>query len=309
MTGVIEGKSDVIGLKDGRRLGFAEYGDRQGAPLLYFHGWPSSRLEGELVAAEALKGQIRLIVPDRPGFGLSDFKPDRRLVDWPDDVLELAEALGVERFAILGPSGGGPYAAVCAWKIPDRLDAVGIVSGMSPLEAPGVLDSMRPLNRRLAQIGRLAPWLARPLAWQAIRSMKRDPDRYFERQLADLPEPDRAIMARPEVRRIMLGAALEAFRQGAGGVALENGIYARPWGFRLQEIILEIQLWHGELDKNTPPAMGRYMAKTVPNCQAQFWPNEGHISLFVNQMEAILRALTSGGSGGPEGIRPNSSGH
>ncbi len=104
----MEATNNHIFLGDGRRLGYAKYGDPQGQPLIYFHGWPSSQLEARMVEPTALRPHMRIIAPDRPGFGLSDFKPGRKLADWPDDVIELANALELERFAIMGFSGGGP---------------------------------------------------------------------------------------------------------------------------------------------------------------------------------------------------------
>ena len=101
-------------LPDGRSLGYAAYGDPQGKPLFFFHGFPSSRLEAQFTEGVAGRLGARIIAIDRPGFGRSDFKKERRIRDWPDDVLALADALGIDRFAVLGVSGGGPYAAACA---------------------------------------------------------------------------------------------------------------------------------------------------------------------------------------------------
>jgi pimeloyl-ACP methyl ester carboxylesterase len=162
--------NNQIILNDGRTLGFAEYGDDQGQPFMYFHGFPSSRLEGRLVDDVARGQHLRIIAPDRPGFGLSDFKPGRKLTDWPEDVIGLANALELDRFSIVGLSGGGPYAAVCACKISTRLSAVGIISGSGPADLPGMLESMSPLNR-LLQIGRTAPWLFNLFSWPTVRAL------------------------------------------------------------------------------------------------------------------------------------------
>jgi pimeloyl-ACP methyl ester carboxylesterase len=121
-----------IRLPDGRLLDYAEWGDPSGQPLIYCHSFPGSRAEGRLGDQPAKHAGVRVIAPDRPGMGLSDFQPGRALVDWPDDVGHLADALGLERFAVLGISGGSPYAAVCAWRLPQRLTDVGIVSGIGP---------------------------------------------------------------------------------------------------------------------------------------------------------------------------------
>ncbi len=289
----METTSNQITLGDGRTLGFAEYGHPKGQPIMYFHGWPSSRLEARMLESAARKLNIRVLAPDRPGFGLSDYKPGRRLEDWPNDVIELADALRLDRFSIMGLSGGGPYVAICALKIPQRLRAAGIISGIGSVDVPGVVDGMRRLNRLLLLVGRRAPWLFRLFSWRAVRAMKSNPDHFFAQQLADLPKPDQAILARTEIRDYLLNAGLEAFRQDSRGAALENALYARPWGFRLEDISKEVLLWHGELDINVPPAMGHYLAITIPNCRSRFYQDEGHISLFVNHMEEILRTLRS----------------
>ena len=121
-----------IPLKDGRKLGYAECGNLKGKPVFYFHGTPGSRFECNILTEAANSIGARIIVADRPGFGLSDFKKGRQLLDWPNDVTELANNLGIDRFAVMGLSGGGPYAAACAFKIPERLKAVAMVSSAYP---------------------------------------------------------------------------------------------------------------------------------------------------------------------------------
>ncbi len=117
----VERENNILILPDGRRLGYAEYGDPEGWPLMFFHGTPGSRVMARFAAPKAREMGVRLIAPERPGFGLSDFKPQRQLLDWAEDVRELAEVLNLERFAVAGVSGGGPYVAACAWKMPARL--------------------------------------------------------------------------------------------------------------------------------------------------------------------------------------------
>lgn len=281
--------SKQILLRDGRTLSFAEFGDAQGQQLMYFHGWPSSRYEAALVAPAAEGLRLRIIAPDRPGFGLSDFKPGRTLLDWPNDVIELADALELKRFSIMGVSGGGPYAAVCALKFPQRLSAVGIVNGSVPADAPGAFDRMRPLNRWLLRIGRIAPWLFGLFSWQVVRALKRNPDDYFLQLMQDLPSADREVLARAEVRECLINAGLEAFRVGSRGAALENALYARAWGFDLGDITKKVHLWLGGLDTNTP---SRYLESAIPNCDLHFYPEEGHISLLINHTEEILSILS-----------------
>jgi pimeloyl-ACP methyl ester carboxylesterase len=241
-----------------------------------------------LLEPTAVSLNVRVIAPDRPGFGGSEFKRSRKLEDWPQDVIELADALDLDRFAILGFSGGGPYVAVCALKIRQRLSVAGIVSGLGPPDAPGVVDRRWRQNRQLLQLGRRAPWLVRMLSWLTAQAMKRAPDLVFDNSAAKLPEPDQVMLARIEYREYLRATVLEAFRPGTRGAALETALYARPWGFRLQDIKKEVYLWQGELDINVTPAMGRYLATAIPNCHARFYADEGHFSLLPNRMQEII---------------------
>jgi pimeloyl-ACP methyl ester carboxylesterase len=135
-------ESETITLPDGRTLGYAEYGDPKGRPVIYFHGWPSSRLQSKLANTKAKWQHVRLIAVDRPGFGLSTYQEGRTILDWPDDVAVLADALMIKKFAVLGVSGGGPYVAAAAYKIPDRLTKASIAVGLAPTWIPGNLDGI-----------------------------------------------------------------------------------------------------------------------------------------------------------------------
>src|ERR1700733_15369759 len=151
-----------IKLRDGRTLAYGEFGDPAGAPIIYCHGTPSSRAEGELTLRGSCAGPLglRVIIPARPGMGGSDFLRKRRIVDWPSDVLELADALQIERFAMLGSSGGAPYALVCGAMIPERVSVVGVIGGVAPIDAPGLFS---PRTRFLSQMVRVAAPIMRGL--------------------------------------------------------------------------------------------------------------------------------------------------
>ena len=287
MSSTSDKTNQQITLADGRRLGYAEYGAPQGKPVLYFHGFPSSRLEWPLFDTDATATQLgaRIIAVDRPGMGLSDFKRGRRLLDWPNDVAELADALQLDRFSVLGMSGGGPYAAACALMFPGRLAAAAIVSGMGPSQAPGARDGTAML------LPGKTPWMRRLLLIGMAAGLRRDPDRIISRFEAESSEPDRAFFARPEVRQMFIDTLREAVHPGTRGASWEGALYARPWGFRLEDISSEVHLWHGDLDANVPPSVGRYVAEAIPNCRARFYPDEGHVSLGASHMEEILNAL------------------
>jgi pimeloyl-ACP methyl ester carboxylesterase len=285
---MLDDTDQTIRLRDGRRLGYAEWGDPGGRPLLYFHGWPGARVEGRLADEAAKAKGVRLIAVDRPGMGLSDFQPRRTLVAWPDDVLQLAAALALDRFAVLGISGGGPYAAACAWKLSDRLTRAGIVSCLAPLDVPGATAGMSRQNRLAFQVvGRLGV-LRRLLMAKSGVSVRRHPDRVLESGVA--AAVDKKYLERPDVRTVLVDSLSEAYRSGSRGPGWEMGIYARPWGFRPEDIRTPVYLSHGEEDANAPVTMGRYLASVIPGCQATFHPGEGHLH-FVDRLPEIVAGV------------------
>jgi pimeloyl-ACP methyl ester carboxylesterase len=284
-----------IQLADGRKLGFDEYGPVDGSPVFYFHGTPSSRIEGSLFGSQALAEalHIRLIIPDRPGMGLSNYLPGRRIGDWPADVAALAAHLGLDRFAILGYSGGGPYALACAQAIPEHLARVAVVSGAGPLDQPGLADGIPAANLRFLYMARDHPWRSRLM----LRSMgfitRFAGKRMTANANAGLPESDRLILSRPEMQGQFLKMVQEALRQGPRGAQHDSCLMVSPWDFRPQDIRMHVELWHGEQDRNAPPAMGRFVAGLIPDSRIHFSPDDGHLSLIANQLEGILQYLVS----------------
>ncbi len=299
---------NILRLRDGRLLGYGDYGDAAGVPLFFFPGFPGSRLQASGGDEPASRLGVRLVAPERPGMGLSDFKPERSMLDWADDVVELADALGLDRFGVGGVSGGAPYALACAYKIPRRLTVAGIISGLGPLDTPEALGAMAREGRILFDLTRRLPPLANATSWAVAQVVEHWPERYLERMVQSMPECDRQILARPEVRQMVLADTAEAFRQGGRGLAREAVLYSRPWGFRLEDIRMPVQLWQGDADLSVPLSMARAMASAIPDCRATYFPGEGHFFL-VDRMEEILRMLvaaTRGESGSPAPQAPAS---
>jgi pimeloyl-ACP methyl ester carboxylesterase len=228
---------------------------------------------------------VRIIAADRPGCGLSDFKRNRKLLDWPDDVTELADELQIDRFAVLGVSGGGPYASACAYKIPERITTVGIVCGMGPSEAPGMKDGVSwSLPGMLSLMRRIILTLT-------SMGLSKDPDQFLSRTKETVSEPDRRLLDQPELAKVFIDGMQEAFRSGISGANQDLALYTKPWGFRLQDITSEVHLWHGEQDVNVPVSVGRYVAEAIPSCNARFYEQEGHFTLPYNRLREILNIL------------------
>jgi len=287
--------SKQLTLSDGRRLGVSEFGDPSGRPILYCHGFPASRLDARLGDEAAARLGVRLIAPDRPGYGLSDFQPGRRFSDWPRDMIELADSMSLDRFAVLGISGGAPYAMACAAALPDRITRVGVVCGLGRLDIPGNAARVNLFARFSFGLARHAPGLSRLLNC-ALAPMLRNSPRWTLRLLASkLPPLDRKVLSDPRVFALFADAFREGLRQGGRGVAHDLALYAGTWETALDSIRVPCYLWHGEQDTAVPVEMGRWLANAVPGCRAKFFPDDGHFSLPVNRIEEILRALAAAG--------------
>lgn len=293
--------SQMIELSDERCLGYAEYGDLNGEPVIYIHGSLGSRLEAAFAEEEHLiELGIRLICVDRPGMGLSNFQPDRQILDLPDDILELANHIGLakKQFTILGGSGGGPYALACAYKIPsERLKCCSVVSGLGPYEFDKTGMDSRSKNQLF--IARYFPWLYRLLLWFMMGRKAKNENRKwwgknFQKLHKSLPLPDQEVVLNVRIVDRMIEKTIEAFQQGSKGPAHDFKLYTKPWGFKLEDIPLEtkIFLFHGELDANVPVSMARTISQQLLNCKSKFFPNEGHLSVLINNFTEIFNMIT-----------------
>ena len=276
-----------ITLSDKRKQGYAEYGDGEGKPVLYFPGSPSSRLLHPPIDPTTALG-VRLFVLERPGYGLSDFQNGRQLLDWPKDVSSFADALGIDRFPVIGVSGGGPYAAACAYKIPQRVTRAAIVSGVGPTDLPGSLEEMPRIRQLGALVARHAPWLLGAVLW-LVANPQRNPERFFERMISGNSPVDQEIISQPEIRAMLMENYVEATRLGIRGFAQDSIILSNPWGVPVEDIAIPVFLWHGEADANVSISAALALSRMIPNCQARFLPGKGHW-LFYDCWEEILRA-------------------
>lgn len=276
-------------LRDGRALGYAEFGDPAGKPVFFFHGGNDSRLEAALLAATARELEVRLIAPDRPGYGLSDCLPGRQIADWPVDVAQLADYLGIERFAVVGHSGGGPYVATVTYDLPHRLTKAAMVSSPAPAGSSnqGMHFMFRLVNFAMAR----SSWLHGRLTAQQNKRLLEAPDKFFAQWGKMSPADGRLFEDRPEVQQMIAAEMREALRQGNGHILQEHRLYKRPWGFDLDGITVLVHIWHGLADRQASPAWSRALAEEITDDETHFIPDEGHFSLLVNYQEQILRAL------------------
>jgi len=283
-------KSTIL-LHDGRTLAYAEYGDPHGIPVFFIHGTPGSRLFHPPEEVTTRLG-VRLICVDRPGYGESTFQSNRRILDWPADIVQLADHLGFSKFAIAGHSGGGPHTLACAYALPDRVTAAAILSGAGPVDTRGATEGITRLHWFGFKFGQYIPWsLWRLFIGWLFREIAVDPTKAIDRDKDTRPVVDNEVLDIPEIRELCIRSDVEAYRSGLLGFAWDARLIIRPWGFHLDEIKIPVHLWHGTVDNSTTVAMAHYMANKIPNCKITICEGEGHM-LLIPHWEEILTALT-----------------
>lgn len=285
----------LVSLASGRRVAVLEYGDPRGEPLFYCHGWPAAGVQGELLDAPARELGIRVLSPDRPGIGASDFHPARRLLDWPPLLGEVAAALGIARCRVLGVSGGGPYALASAWALPELVQVAGVVCGAPPLAGRDDTRGMQPAYRLLLAGHRRSPALVR-LLFHALRpfGLWQAPARLVGLLgRAVLPASDVAVLTHAISGGIAMRALHEAWRQSALGAFTDAQIYAAPWGFALGEVRVPVRVWHGAEDRSFAPALAAAVARELPQATFRLVPEVGHFSLPIRHAREILADLAA----------------
>jgi len=295
-TAIAPQDSQILALADGRCLGYAEYGDRYGPAIFYFHGWPGSRLDAALGDTAGKKLGARIIGVDRPGMGISSLQPNRRLLDWPADVSQLARHLKLDRYRVVGGSGGGPYALACAKVLPqEELRGVGVVAGFGPwyMGTSGMPIQTRIMMNVMAWL----PSATRLLFERTALPAAQNPDRQVFTDMLTaafqrLKGPDRAVFEDEKTLEITIEAIRESYKQGISGIVEEFRVLTSPWGFQLEDITFNnVKLWYGTEDKNTPVRMGRETAKRLQYAQLIEYPGDTHWTIFANHLEDILRDI------------------
>lgn len=294
-------ESDSLRLEDGRVLSFATYGSPvPHTSVFYFHSFASSRKEAKIWHTAAAKLGVRLVAPDRPGLGNSSFQPGRTFLDWPKDVIALANYLKIQTFYVVGWSGGGPYTLACVKSIPkDRLAGAAIVSGLYPtsLGTAGMMLGLRLMMLAGPWMNGVVSVITDIVVGKAARNL--DP-KVYEEALA------KAIDGRPEVdKQAMLDGrnwpgfcegTREGLRQGGQGTAVENSLNGSAWGFELTDLKvgaggIPLTLWHGTDDINCPATMTMKAKELLPGARLNMMKGEGHMSFAFNHQEDILREL------------------
>lgn len=273
---------DAVTLPDGRTLGYAETGDPDGDPILAFHGVPSGRLGAAVFDQVGREQGIRIIAPERPGVGVSDPDPDREITDWPADVAGLLNALDIAEAPVLGISAGGPYAVACGALAPERFPRVAVCCGFGPIESVGLKTRLLPLSAVYV------PRAIRSFLRAEELSSRYAPEWTLERRIKATAPRDEEIW-RSEVGKLLV-ASIPAACQHHGNATFVRDLqlFARDWGFSLETIDVPVGIWHGRADQINPIEMGLSLWDAIPTAEAHLYPDQGHISVIVENENAMF---------------------
>ena len=285
----------TVTVSDGRRLGWAAYGDPDGDPVLWFHGTPGGRYQVPVgVNPTGRSTGLRVITLERPGTGNSTNYAYRSLKQFARDVNAAADQLGLDKFAVAGLSGGGPYTLAVAHELPDRVVTSAVLGGLAPSIGRGAVFSY-------TQITTAGQALLSPMR-RAFGSMMRfgldgvaaQAPAVYSAYAKINGRADLEVMMRPEVMAMFIHDITQAGPLRAPFHDLT--LFGRPWGFDPGNIAGQVLIWHGDADHIVPLIHGRRLAKSVPNSRLMLMPGKGHFGGFseVGDVLTTIRGVWDG---------------
>ena len=281
-----------IAVGEGRQLGFAEFGDPQGRAVFWLHGTPGARRQIPVEARVFAEQQgIRLIGVDRPGIGSSTPHQYENVLAFATDMQTMADVLGVGKMAVVGLSGGGPYALACAAAMPDRVIAAGVLGGVAPTVGPDAIGGgLVALGAMAAPFLQIAGAPLQLAAVTLIRMIKPVADSAVYLYARVSPVGDRELLLRPEFKAMFLDDLINGSRKQMSAPFADIVTFSRDWGFRLDEVKVPVRWWHGDRDHIVPFAHGRHVVAALPDAELYHLPGESHLA-GLGRAEEILRGM------------------
>ncbi len=297
MSKLSKEEGETVSLPDGRNLGYLIVGE--GKPVFYFHGLPGSRLDVFLQKGNSSK-HLQMIGVDRPGFGLSTFAPNRRVSDFAADISYLANHLDIEKFSLLGISGGAHYVITCAASLAKRVTRAVVISGPSlPIDT----SEMSRMNKLLFKLGTMSivgEWLQKKQR-DMILKIAKDPDAFMEskqgrKMLENVGKDEAKLLLDSEFRDVFFRTSVETYRQGPDSIRAmiqEMKLMKKGWEVDLSQIPSGlVYIWHGTADKNAPVSNAYKNAKAIPGAHLEIFEGGGH-ALFLDNLEKLGEILSS----------------
>jgi len=283
-----------VAVGDDRQIGFAEFGDPQGRAVFWLHGTPGARRQIPVEArAYAERKHIRLIGVDRPGIGSSTPFQYRNVLAFAEDLRTIADVLGIDEMAVIGLSGGGPYALACAAAMPDRVVVTGVLGGVAPTIGPDAISGgAMSLGSVVAP---LMPVLGLPLRWAAvglIHLVRPLGSRAVDMYGRVSPAGDRRLLARPEFKAMFLDDLLNGSRKQMAAPFADVVVFARDWGFRLDQVKVPVRWWHGDKDHIIPFEHGQHVVSLLPDAELYTLPGESHLAGLGYAEEILANLMT-----------------
>jgi pimeloyl-ACP methyl ester carboxylesterase len=275
-----------------RQISFAEYGDPHGKLLFWFHGTPGGRRQLSPYAHPlAQKLGVRLITLERPGVGYSTPHVYPNVLGWADDVGTIADALGEEKFACAGLSGGGPYVLACAYRFPERMIVGAVLGGVAPSRGHDAVDGGAVgLARKFAPLIEIGRRPAGDLFHRLVRVLKPFRSQAYGLYLAIAPEGDKRVFRRPEMKEMFLDDILRSMRKQAHAFPTDVVLFTRDWGFSLRDIRIPVRFWHGDADNIVPLEHVQHMMTLVPDAELRIRPEESHLGT-LDAIEEIFKVV------------------
>lgn len=283
----------VVRTADRRAVGYYEYGDPNGIPLLALHGTPACGAGFAWADDRARAHGIRLLAPDRPGVGASDRWPpgvNIRVDAYSPELRAFADALELPTFAVLGYSGGGPYALAAAHDLADRVSSVAIVSGSGQVGEWATVRDFETTDRVLTRLSQRIPILARATLEVGVRASRVAPRASLWFGQLEMSDPDRAVMAEFPTARSALATFTQSCRHGATGVVDDYAALGRPWGFDVGEITVPVHCWHSETDPIVPLRHTDELVRRIPGADVTHWSGGGHLAI-IDRIDEVFDAL------------------
>jgi pimeloyl-ACP methyl ester carboxylesterase len=280
---------------DGSVIAVEAVGEPDAVPVLLCHGLADSRLSVQSFSVVAAELGLRVIAPDRPGTGGTDLRRLRGVVDWTQDAALVLDRLRIASAAVVGVSGGGPFAAACAAAIPGRVSSLTLIA---PLGAPQwPTDGMAPGERMSLSLARQVPGFGGWFLGRLAALARANPALFLRIATSEMPGSDRKAIGQPGLRDAFVANYTEAFRQGSQGVAQDLRVLTRPWGFRLDAISVPASIHHGDADNTVPLQHARRYAAAIPGARLRVHPGHGHFSIIAAAREILAPLAGAAGPG------------
>lgn len=270
-------------------VGVYEYGDPAGAPVMVLHGTPACGAGFAWADEPARARGLRLVAPDRPGVGISSPIDSYTVADYPAQLAALADALNIDRFAVWGYSGGGPYAVACA-TLTDRVTTAAIAAGMGQIGVWAKADDFEKTDRQMLGLSVSRPALARVILGITGRLARMSPKSAVKSFAKQLNESDREIIPTLGTPAEAMALFTGAFLRGARGVVADYAALARPWGVAVERIEIPVAVFHGDADTMVPLRHSEELVARVPTARLTVWPSAGHLGT-VAHVGDVLDAL------------------